>query len=91
MATLLDESADELVLSHQEMIKGVNGHRFDEKLVLPIIENTPRESNLADLLASAIEVCFIFIFIKTNFLYICTYYVHTHFDPIILDCSNECY
>jgi 2,3-diketo-5-methylthio-1-phosphopentane phosphatase/methylthioribulose-1-phosphate dehydratase len=55
MATLLDESSDELILSHQEMIKGVNGHRFDEKLVLPIIENTPRESNLADLLASAIE------------------------------------
>lgn len=60
MATLLDESADELVLSHQEMIKGVNGHRFDEQLVLPIIENTPRESNLADLLASAIEVNFFF-------------------------------
>ena len=30
--------------------QGVAGHRFDEELVIPIIENTPRESQLADLL-----------------------------------------
>lgn len=55
MATLIDEDADEFVVSHQEMIKGIAGHRFDEQLVIPIIENTPRESNLADLLAAAIK------------------------------------
>mmetsp|Transcript_45348 Transcript_45348/g.102427 ORF Transcript_45348/g.102427 Transcript_45348/m.102427 type:complete len:924 (-) Transcript_45348:365-3136(-) len=55
MATLLDPEADEFVVSHQEMIKGIAGHRYDEQLVVPIIENTPRESNLADLLAAAIK------------------------------------
>ena len=55
MATLIDEDADEFVVSHQEMIKGIAGHRFDEELVVPIIENTPRESNLADLLGAAIK------------------------------------
>jgi methylthioribulose-1-phosphate dehydratase len=55
MATLLDESSDEFVVTHQEMIKGIAGHRFDEALTIPIIENTPRECHLADLLASAIK------------------------------------
>ena len=55
LATLLDESKDEFVVTHQEMIKGIAGHSYHRPLVVPIIENTPRECNLANLLAAAIR------------------------------------
>jgi methylthioribulose-1-phosphate dehydratase len=55
MATLLDEAQDEFVVTHQEMIKGISGHCYHEPLVVPIIENTPRECNLAFSLAGAIR------------------------------------
>jgi methylthioribulose-1-phosphate dehydratase len=53
MATLL--FGDELAVSHLEMIKGIEGMSYDEALVVPIIENTARECDLADSLGEAIE------------------------------------
>ncbi len=37
------------------MIKGIAGHSYHQPLTIPIIENTPRECNLANLLAAAIR------------------------------------
>ncbi|XP_047515721.1 probable methylthioribulose-1-phosphate dehydratase isoform X2 [Pieris napi] len=50
----------EFVITHQEMIKGIKDAklgrylRYDEKLVVPIIENTPFEKDLAGSLGEAI-------------------------------------
>lgn len=38
----------EYKVSRQEMIKGIAGHGYLDELVIPIIENTPKESELAD-------------------------------------------
>ncbi|XP_045499281.1 probable methylthioribulose-1-phosphate dehydratase isoform X2 [Colias croceus] len=51
----------EFVITHQEMIKGIKDAKlgrylcFDEKLVVPIIENTPFEKDLAGSLGEALE------------------------------------
>lgn len=37
-----------------EMIKGISGHGYHDELVVPIIENTPREYELTDSLAEAV-------------------------------------
>jgi methylthioribulose-1-phosphate dehydratase len=52
MATLLFGS--ELAVSHLEMIKGIEGMAYHDRLVVPIIENTARECDLADSLGEAI-------------------------------------
>lgn len=52
MATLLFGA--ELTVSHLEMIKGISGHAYDDCLVVPIIENTARECDLAEALEEAI-------------------------------------
>lgn len=52
MATLLFES--ELTISHLEMIKGIRGMGYHDRLVVPIIDNTARECDLADALEAAI-------------------------------------
>eukprot|EP00903_Cladosiphon_okamuranus_P013426 g12506.t1 len=41
-------------ITHQEMIKGMEGHGFHDTLVIPVIPNTAREEDLADSLAEAI-------------------------------------
>lgn len=53
-ATLL---SDELVFraTHLEMIKGVPGHGYHDELVVPILENTAHECDLADALGTAID------------------------------------
>lgn len=51
-ATLLFER--EFVVSHLEMIKGIQGMEYGDTLVVPIIENTARECDLADALEDAI-------------------------------------
>jgi methylthioribulose-1-phosphate dehydratase len=38
-----------------EMIKGISGHGYYDRLLVPIIENTARECDLADRMAAAIE------------------------------------
>jgi len=53
MATLVFER--EFEITHLEMIKGIRGHGYHDRLVVPIIENTARESELADSMAAAIE------------------------------------
>lgn len=45
LATLL--FAAEFSVSHLEMIKGIEGHGFHDRLTVPIIENTARECDLA--------------------------------------------
>ena len=51
----------EIRVSHQEMIKGIKkgssteSHRYDDTLVIPIIENTPFEKDLTADLERAIK------------------------------------
>ena len=51
-ATLLFEN--EFSISHLEMIKGIEGMGYHDRLVVPIIDNTARECDLADALEEAI-------------------------------------
>ena len=51
-ATLLFEN--EFSISHLEMIKGITGMGYHDTLVVPIIENTARECDLAEALEAAI-------------------------------------
>lgn len=44
----------EFSISHQEMIKGIEGFGYFDKLTIPIIENTAREHELSDSLEDAI-------------------------------------
>ncbi|TMW57632.1 hypothetical protein Poli38472_003557 [Pythium oligandrum] len=53
--TALCDGKKEFRISHQEMIKGLAGHGYHDELVIPIIENTAFESELADSLADAIQ------------------------------------
>jgi methylthioribulose-1-phosphate dehydratase len=53
-ATLIDESATSLDLTHLEMLKGVGGHAYDDLLQIPIIDNRPTEDLLADQLEAAV-------------------------------------
>ncbi|HKO02896.1 MAG TPA: methylthioribulose 1-phosphate dehydratase [Thermoanaerobaculia bacterium] len=52
MATLLFDG--EFEISHIEMIKGISGMSFGDRLVVPIIDNTARECDLAGALSDAI-------------------------------------
>lgn len=52
LATLLFD--DELSISHLEMIKGIEGMGYHDRLVVPIIDNTARECELAEALSAAI-------------------------------------
>src|ERR1700674_3237354 len=53
IATLLFDR--EFDISEMEMIKGIEGMSYHDRLVVPIIENTSRESDLAASLEEAIE------------------------------------
>uniref|UniRef100_K3WWJ7 Probable methylthioribulose-1-phosphate dehydratase n=1 Tax=Globisporangium ultimum (strain ATCC 200006 / CBS 805.95 / DAOM BR144) TaxID=431595 RepID=K3WWJ7_GLOUD len=53
--TALCDGKSEFRITHQEMIKGLAGHGYHDDLVIPIIENTAKESDLADSLAVAIR------------------------------------
>ncbi|HEX6160040.1 MAG TPA: methylthioribulose 1-phosphate dehydratase, partial [Thermoanaerobaculia bacterium] len=55
LATLLFSS--EFVISHLEMIKGIHGMSYRDRLVVPIIENTAKECDLAESLEAAIVSC----------------------------------
>ncbi|XP_071525515.1 methylthioribulose-1-phosphate dehydratase isoform X2 [Panulirus ornatus] len=61
LATLVF-AGSEFKVTHLEMIKGIKcatedrEMRYDEELVVPIIENTPFESDLADSMAQALEL-----------------------------------
>ncbi|XP_047914827.1 methylthioribulose-1-phosphate dehydratase [Anser cygnoides] len=60
MATLLYRGS-EFTITHQEMIKGIQKctsggyYRYDDTLVVPIIENTPEEKDLKERMAKAME------------------------------------
>ncbi|CAH2070046.1 unnamed protein product, partial [Thlaspi arvense] len=43
------------LITHMEMIKGIQGHGYYDELVVPIIENTAYENELTDSLTKAIE------------------------------------
>lgn len=55
LASALFPDSSEYRISRQEMIKGIAGHGYLDELVIPIIENTPKESELADSLSFAIK------------------------------------
>lgn len=55
LITALCDGKSEFRITHQEMIKGLAGHGYHDNLVIPIIENTAKESDLADSLAVAIK------------------------------------
>ena len=54
-------SGSEFRISHVEMIKGIKkgitgvSYRYDEELVIPIIENTPFEADLESSMAAAMK------------------------------------
>jgi len=60
LATLISDG-NELRITHQEMIKGIKkgstqeSHRYDESLIVPIIENTPFERDLTDRMIDVIN------------------------------------
>ena len=54
IVTSLFEGKTEFRISHQEMIKGINGYGYFDELAIPIIENTAWEHELADSLGEAI-------------------------------------
>ncbi|XP_059150815.1 methylthioribulose-1-phosphate dehydratase-like isoform X1 [Physella acuta] len=60
LATLLFPGR-EFKITHQEMIKGIKKcstgeyYRYDEELVVPIVENTPYEEDLKDAMALAMK------------------------------------
>lgn len=60
LASMLTEDK-QICVSHQEMIKGIKkgssseSHRYDDLLVVPIIENTPFEKDLTESLTKAIN------------------------------------
>ncbi|KAI7861356.1 methylthioribulose-1-phosphate dehydratase [Spinellus fusiger] len=60
MATLLFTGST-FEISHQEMIKGIRrgstatNYRYFDKLVVPIVENTPEEEDLTERMAKAME------------------------------------
>jgi len=54
LITLLFEDKPEFRITKQEMIKGIEGHGYYDELVIPIIENTAWEHELADSLGEAI-------------------------------------
>ncbi|MBO6933711.1 MAG: methylthioribulose 1-phosphate dehydratase [Deltaproteobacteria bacterium] len=53
LATLI--SGDEFRVTHLEMMKGIRGVGFHDELVVPVIENTAHEHELADSMAAAME------------------------------------
>jgi len=53
LATLAHREAFEC--TEIEMIKGISGHGYYDRLIVPIIENTARECELAERMAAAIE------------------------------------
>eukprot|EP00698_Gefionella_okellyi_P024460 TRINITY_DN8633_c0_g1_i3.p1 TRINITY_DN8633_c0_g1~~TRINITY_DN8633_c0_g1_i3.p1 ORF type:complete len:147 (+),score=19.89 TRINITY_DN8633_c0_g1_i3:213-653(+) len=54
LATTLSD-ATEFRITHFEMIKGVRGHEYHDTLIVPIIENTSHECELADSLLRVIQ------------------------------------
>lgn len=53
LATLTFDT--EFRVTHLEMMKGIRGHGYRDALVIPIIENTAHECDLADSMADAIR------------------------------------
>lgn len=53
LATLLYEQ--EFRVTHLEMMKGITGTGYHDELVVPILENTAHECDLADAMATAIQ------------------------------------
>jgi methylthioribulose 1-phosphate dehydratase/enolase-phosphatase E1 len=51
---MLFDGKPEFRITQQEMIKGIDGHGYYDELVIPIIENTAWEHELADSLGEAI-------------------------------------
>ena len=45
----------EFRVSRLEMIKGIAGHGYEDTLVVPIVENTPHEEELTEVMREAIE------------------------------------
>ncbi len=54
LVTMLFDGKSEFRITQQEMIKGIDGHGYFDELVIPIIENTAWEHELADSLGDAI-------------------------------------
>jgi len=53
LATLVFDR--EVRITHLEMMKGIRGHGYHDELVVPILENTAHEHELADALGEAID------------------------------------
>ena len=54
LVTTFFDGKSEFKISHQEMIKGIAGYGYFDELIVPIIENTAHEHELADCLGATI-------------------------------------
>lgn len=55
MAIAISENPNEFRIRRQEMIKGIAGYSYTDELVIPVIDNTSLEYELADSLEAAIR------------------------------------
>ncbi|KAG7393028.1 Methylthioribulose-1-phosphate dehydratase [Phytophthora pseudosyringae] len=55
LAAALCDGKSEFRTSHQEMIKGITGHGYADTLVVPVIDNAPKESALAEPIERTME------------------------------------
>ncbi|RLN50073.1 hypothetical protein BBJ29_000901 [Phytophthora kernoviae] len=55
LAAALCDGKSEFRITHQEMIKGISGHGYADTLVVPVIDNEPKESALAEPIAKTME------------------------------------
>ncbi|EEY64685.1 uncharacterized protein PITG_16113 [Phytophthora infestans T30-4] len=55
LAAALCDGKSEFRISHQEMIKGITGHGYADTLVVPVIDNAPKESALAEPIARTLK------------------------------------
>ncbi|KAF4320329.1 hypothetical protein BBO99_00000477 [Phytophthora kernoviae] len=55
LAAALCDGKSEFRITHQEMIKGITGHGYADTLVVPVIDNEPKESALAEPIAKTME------------------------------------
>ncbi|UIZ27583.1 hypothetical protein KXD40_005929 [Peronospora effusa] len=55
LVAALCDGKNEFRISHQEMIKGITGYGYTDTLIVPVIDNAPKESALAEPIARTME------------------------------------
>ncbi|KAK9152790.1 hypothetical protein Sjap_000270 [Stephania japonica] len=86
-AVIHSHGLESCLITHMEMIKGIQGHDYYDELVVPIIENRAHEFDLTESLTEAIEAC-----PKTTAVLVCNHGVFVWGDSwISAKTQAECY